>query len=444
MSLSGRVIGLIEDDPIMGESLVQSLRLEGAYVDWWRTGKEGLHGLRSTLPDLVVCDIRLPDLSGVDVFKSVTAQAGAPSFLFMTAFGDIDQAVSLIRSGAGDYVTKPFDMDTFLGRVQALMRPRRATPEDAVLGVSAPMRRVEALLHKVSGLSSPVLLMGETGSGKEVCARYLHSISPRARAPWVAVNCAALPADLLESELFGHERGAFTGAQSQHRGYAERAGDGVLFLDEIGELAVSLQAKLLRLIEDRKFTRVGGEKVISFGARIISASNCNLDEAARQGRFRLDLWHRINTVTVCVPPLRERRDDIATLMDIFFGQAIGDGHPRLRGFAHSALDAALEHDWPGNVRELRNRIERAVALADGDRILPADLFPEASGAEASEPARVATLAEARTAAERKHIVHALERAQGQPGAAAALLGISRTTLWEKMRRLNIEIAARPD
>lgn len=438
MSLEGRIIGLIEDDPVMGESLVQGLSLEGAYVDWWRTGSEAIKGLRATSPDLVVCDIRLPDTSGDQLFREIANSNALPPFLFMTAYGDIDQAVRLIRAGAGDYVTKPFEMQGFITRASALVRPRPQGLDAPSLGASEAMTHVERLLRRVAALSSPLLLTGETGSGKEVCARFLHSVSPRAKAPWVAVNCAALPAELMESELFGHERGAFSGAVSQHRGYAERAGEGILFLDEIGDMPLPLQAKLLRLIEDRTFTRVGGEKPIPFKARVVCASNRDLPHAAEAGTFRLDLLHRINTVAVPVPPLRERADDIASLMVLFFDQCQQSSGTTLRGFCSTAYDVAAAHDWPGNVRELRNRVERAVALANGEWVMPADLFPErCADTTRSMVSKLATLSEARDEAERRQIQRALRQTEGQIAAAASLLGVSRTTLWEKMRRLEI-------
>ncbi|GAB4170573.1 MAG: sigma 54-interacting transcriptional regulator [Thalassobaculales bacterium] len=443
MSLEGRVIGLIEDDPIMGESLVQSLALEGAYVDWWRDGESALKGLKATCPDLVVCDIRLPDATGGEIFRQVCRSMEAPPFMFMTAFGDIDDAVRLMRAGAGDYLTKPFDFPTFLERARALVAARAPACGEAALGPSPEMRRVEAILRKIAPLSSSVLLHGETGVGKEVCARFLHQISPRAAGPLVAVNCAALPGELIESEIFGHERGAFTGAHALHRGYAERAGEGILLLDEISEMPVATQAKLLRLLEERVFTRVGGERPLAFRARLICASNRDLGEAVAAGRFRADLLHRLNTITIEIPPLRQRPADIAHLLEHFFERFAAEREGGPRGFASVTVDAALEHRWAGNARELRNRVERAVALAGGPLILPHDLFPDL----AEEPAagdRLATLSETRDSAERRHILRAMAAADNHPTRAAAILGVARTTLWEKMRRLGIEPPRRTD
>ena len=261
MSLEHRVVGLLEDDPIMGESLVQRLALEGTMVRWWTTGREALAEIEKAKPEAVICDIRLPDMSGEDVFRAIADHDAAPPFLFITGYGDIDQAVSLIRSGAGDYLTKPFEMPVFLDRLVRIASAAARPDGDRFSGVSEAMRSVEQTLLRVARVRATVLLTGETGVGKEVSARFLHRATG-ARGPFMAVNCAAIPADLLEAELFGHERGAFTGAQARHLGWAERAGEGTLFLDEIGDLAPALQAKLLRLVEDRQFYRVGGETAV--------------------------------------------------------------------------------------------------------------------------------------------------------------------------------------
>jgi DNA-binding NtrC family response regulator len=247
MSLEGRTIAVIEDDPVMGESLIQSLGLAGAAARLYATGQAARDRISPAAIDLVICDIRLPDTDGQSLFRHFTDAKDAPRFLFMTAYGDIDQAVELMRRGAADYLTKPFDLEDFLKRVRSSLRPVSRAPRGEMLGVSPAMAEIEHLLHRVASLESPVLFLGETGTGKEVCARFLHQLSRR-RGPFMAVNCAAIPGDLLESELFGHEAGAFTSANRRHLGYAERAGEGTLFLDEIGELAPPLQAKLLRLL----------------------------------------------------------------------------------------------------------------------------------------------------------------------------------------------------
>lgn len=437
MSHDAGAIELIEDDPVMGESLVQRLQLEGFDVTWSRTGRQAVERLGRVRPDAVICDLRLPDMSGEDLFRTAAAGIAAP-FLFITAYGEIDQAVRLMRMGAADYVTKPFELPEFLERLRGLMQPAAAgSTQAAALGPSETMQSVEAMLRRIARLPSSVLLTGETGAGKEVCARFLHAMSDRAERPFMAVNCAAIPADLMESELFGHERGAFTSAHGRHHGYAERAGNGVLFLDEIGAMPVGLQAKLLRLIEERRFFRLGGERTVEFGARLVCATNDDLDEAVREGRFRGDLFYRINVVSVRVPPLRERTDDIPWLLGRFLDEFATLHGRDGRGLTALAEEAALAHDWPGNVRELRNRAERAVALCLGDRIGPADLFPEGFG-PGSFTAGFEPLAVVREAAERRQIQRALRETGGLVGQAADLLGVSRTTMWEKMRRYGLD------
>ncbi len=432
-------IGVIEDDPIMGESLTQRLMLEGYETEWWRTGLEACTGMDKNCPDLVVCDLRLPDLNGDDIFRKMQAECGAPPFLFITAFGDIDQAVDLMRAGAGDYVTKPFEFPEFLDRIDALLSQRAmVNSQDRTLGTSPAMREVENLLQRVANIDSSILLTGETGVGKEVAASFVHQISVRSEKPFMAVNCAAIPADLIESELFGHVKGAFTGAHDHHAGYAERAGDGILFLDEIGDLPLAIQTRLLRLLQERTFTRVGGEKELKFNARVICATNADLELLIAEKAFRNDLYYRINVLPVHIAPLRQREADILPLvhhyLDLFSKSMSRD----IAGLSSLAEDAVLTYEWPGNVRELRNRVERAVALSAERRLAPFDLFPELgkdAGEDQSET--IATLSDVRDAAEKRQIIRALEKTSGQTGKAAALLGVSRTTLWEKMRRHNM-------
>jgi DNA-binding NtrC family response regulator len=433
MSLERCAIGLIEDDPIMGESLVQRLALEGADVTWWRTKAEAVQGLSKKRQRAVICDLKLPDGNGEEIFLETAKSERAPPFLFMTAFGEIDQAVRLMRCGAGDYVTKPFEMSAFLERLATLVDP--ASPEsEGLLGVSPAMCALESTLIRLAKVGAPVLLTGETGSGKEVCARLLHASRGKA-GPFMAVNCAAIPAELMESELFGHEKGAFSGAHARHLGYAERAGSGTLFLDEIGDLAPKLQAKLLRLLEERSFTRVGGEQVIPFKARVVCATNADLQQKVKEGSFREDLLYRINVVHVPVPPLRDRGEDIAWLIDRFVTELAGEADERIQGTSALALEAALAHGWPGNVRELRNRVERAIALGDGPLLMPGDLFPDLG--HAFRPAQREGLDGIRDEAERRHIARVLAENGGAVLATAKALGISRTTLWEKMKRYEI-------
>jgi DNA-binding NtrC family response regulator len=430
-------IALVEDDPIMGESLNQYLELEGCRVAWWRNGGEALAGIDRFMPDVVICDICLPDMSGEEVFRHIAGDVAAPPFLFMTAYGQIDQAVALIRAGGGDYVTKPFELDKLVARARALVmrRPGAAT---GILGVSPEMQRLETVISRVALRSTPVLFTGETGAGKEVCARHLHAKSPGAAQPFIAVNCAAIPDSLLESEVFGHERGAFTGAAQRHAGYAERARSGTLFLDEVAELPLSLQAKLLRLLDERSFYRLGGEVAVPFRARIVCATHRDLAGEVAAGRFREDLYYRINVVTLDVPPLRARPDDISLLLNRFFTELAPAANPSLRGISSLTENAALGYRWPGNVRELRNRLERAITLAIGEWLMPGDLFPESARPQEASASGGQSLAKARDAAERQQIERALRETNGQIGEAAKLLAISRTTLWERMRRYAIQ------
>jgi two-component system response regulator HydG len=431
-------VGLIEDDMIMGESIVQRLVLEGYSVQWWKSGREALGSSALDASDVVVCDVRLPDMSGEEVYREKLDTGDTPPFLFVTGFGEIDQAVRLMRMGASDYMLKPFAFEEFLLRVRDnAKKNRRDEPSGEInLGISAQMRAAEQLLFRYASNELPVLITGETGVGKEVTARLLHKRSPFAEGPFMAVNCAAIPTDLLESEIFGHERGAFTGADRQHQGYAERTKGGTLFLDEIGDMPLALQAKILRLIEDRSFYRIGGEQPIAFKGRIVAATHQNLTEASKIREFREDLYYRLAVLTLELPPLKKRPEDIVLFMDKFLAEACKSQNRKFKGFSSVAEELALEHPWRGNLRELRNRVERAVAVGNQDMIMPLDMFPDR--AEASPVADAfAPLAGIRDDAERRHIERALEASGGHVMDAAKLLGISRTTLWEKMTKLGI-------
>jgi DNA-binding NtrC family response regulator len=419
----------------MGESIVQRLDLEGYRVDWWQSGRDALRAVREDAPDLLVCDVRLPDMNGESLFNKIIPDTPGLPFLFITGFAQVDQAVRLMRAGAADYVAKPFAMADFLAKVEALVR--RPTDRAHLLGVSPAMIKLEDLLRRVADIDSTVLFTGESGVGKEVAARFLHAQSNRAREPFVAVNCAAIPRELLESELFGHERGAFTGAAIRHLGYVERAGGGVLFLDEIGELPLSLQSKLLRLLEARRFQRIGGENELICGARIVCATNADLQAAAAIGAFRQDLLFRIQVIEAVIPPLRDRREDIGPLLELFRVQFAAAFDRHIAGYQPRSIEAAMLHGWPGNVRELRNRVERAVALAQAPWISPDLLFPERS-APGDAPEAFSPLAEVREQIEKQHIRNALERTQGRVEDAAKLLGVSRSTLFDKMRRLKLD------
>src|SRR6266404_2147777 len=417
-------IGIIEDNTTMGDSLVQRLELEGYAPLWWQSGQEALEKLFTARPDLVVCDIVLPDISGEEVFLKALSRLGSTPFLFVTAHGKIDQAVRLTKAGAVDYLEKPYEIIDLLERIAGLIAVQpKAT---GVLGRSEARRQVEMLLRRVANIDSSLLFTGESGVGKEVAAQFVHQISTRAQDPLIAVNCSAIPDELIESELFGHEKGAFTSAHARHLGYVERARNGILFLDEVGELPLLTQVKLLRLIQERAFTPVGGEMAKKTSARIICATNADLEAAVAEGRFRRDLYYRINVIGVAIPPLRDRSDDILPLAQRFMGEFSETFDRDVHGFTPAAERVLLQHPWPGNVRELRNRVERAVALSQASRIGVEALF--SSEAAELDAAPFPTLADVRDRAERHHIRTVLAGAYGRVEDAAKLLGVSRSTL----------------
>jgi DNA-binding NtrC family response regulator len=431
-----RSVVLIEDDAVLGESLTQRLALEGIDVWWARSAAEGEALLRRRRPTMIVCDIRLPDGDGESLLAHLMPQLGGTPIVIVTAYGDVGQAVRMLRAGADDYVEKPFPAQLLIDKLDAFAAwsPPAEPPPDAAGWTSPSMQTLRRHLLKLGRVDTTVLLVGESGVGKEVAARVLHEAGPRAAAPFLAVNCAAIPSDLLESQIFGHERGAFTGANERQIGLAERAAGGTLFLDEVAELAAPSQAKLLRLLQERRFTRLGGREELALGARIVAATNADLRARVAEGRFRDDLYYRLAVVELQVPPLRQRPEDVEELAAHFlrhFARSLGKDIPALDA---AALGALLHHGWPGNVRELRNRIERALVLAESQRLGVADLFPEQQAQEAPP----LSLAAAREAAEREHIRRILARCGGRIGGAAQVLGVSRTTLWERMRRLGIK------
>lgn len=430
------LVVLVEDDPVMGQSVVDWLGVRGYRLAWLRTGTEASAAIRSLCPDLVICDIRLPDMSGEDVHAAISKDLTGVPILFVTGYGDVEQAVRLMKAGAADYVTKPFDIELLLERIETLLAPRWQQTDGSELGISPAILKVERILRRVAGIDSTVLLSGPSGSGKEVAARFVHRNGPRAERPFVPVNCAAIPSELLESELFGHERGAFTGAHARHIGQVERAGDGTLFLDEVAELPTPMQAKLLRLMQERAFARVGGEQPLRSAARVIAATNADLAERVRRGQFREDLFFRLNVIAVPIPPLAERREDILPLALRFIGEFGARFQREVLGLTAMSQESLLTHDFPGNIRELRNRIERAVALGEGPWLGVADLFPERVNFP-QEPDAPMTLAAAREDAERRLIARVLTDTNGDVDSAAARLDVSRSTLFEKIRRLGI-------
>ena len=428
---------LIEDDLVLGGALAQRLKLEGIGVRWAETCVQALAHLRRRRPDFVLADIRLPDGSGEDLYRQALPYLGGTPIVFATAFADIQQAIRLVRAGADDYLTKPYDVDALLERLRGLVPAAPSAAEGGTggapplpFGLSPATFAIAADLEKVARTELPVLLLGETGAGKEVAAHMIHAQSDHAAHPFVAVNCGAIGRELMESQFFGHERGAFTGASSAHVGYFEEAGEGTLFLDEIGELDARLQAGLLRVLNDGVFRRLGGRQDIRFRGRIVSATNADLQTSIADKTFREDLYYRVAVVELVVPPLRERKEELMELAARFAGQAGRRARRPVPTFDESAKLALLSHDWPGNVRELRNRIERAVALSDAGALSAAELFPE----QRLDQSAPASLADAREQAELDQIERAMVLSGGRVSEAARHLGISRTTLWKRRRR----------
>ena len=452
------LILLVEDDPVLGPSLQQRLVLEGFAVVHAETLAAARAFLTKRVPNFVLSDIRLPDGSGADLLSEVLGQHGAVPMMFMTAYGSLDQAVDLVRRGARDYLAKPFDLDELVGRIQEVLeQPATQQSDDpfATFGLSPVMESLRNTLDRLADVDLPILLIGETGTGKEVAARYLHAAGARSGQPFEAINCGQLSAELADSALFGHERGAFTGAHERRLGALEAVGEGTLLLDEIGETGADLQLKLLRVLQERQFRRLGSPQDQAFAGRLVCATNRDLDEAVADGIFREDLLFRINVVTLRVPPLRERREELGPLLKVLVDAAVERMGVSAKSVSDAAISAAHDHDWPGNVRELRNRVERAVALSNADVLQPDDLFPEAglqglavarrsastAGGQTNPQPSAQTfpsLADVRDQAERAHIVKALDLAQGRLQDAAKLLGVSRTTLWERIRRHGIE------
>ncbi len=437
---------LIEDDDIMGESLVQLFRLEGFDPTWCRTAEEAAAAIETRRFCVVVSDIRLPDRDGGDLFLELRQrQPMLPPFLFMTGYGTIDRAVDLLKAGAADYVTKPFDVDLLVQKVRGLAEAYGTLSDegDNALGISPAMRRIAESLPRLARHSSAILITGESGVGKEHVALLFHRHSSGSEKGFVPVNCASIPESLMESELFGYERGAFTGAVKAKRGYFELANGGTLFLDEIGEMPPAMQAKLLRVIQERKFQRLGGETLMATSFRLVCATHRNLKAMVEAGQFREDLYYRIHVIQLRIPPLRERLDDIRWFVRHFveeFNHEHPDEKHRLDPRTEQAL---MSYAWPGNVRELKHAVERACVLSSGP-LLGAEAFFDGrldSGVLVQPVSE--SLAEFLMACERDYLSLILERHGGHMTHAAEALGISRKTLWEKLRRLGIKAKGEP-
>jgi DNA-binding NtrC family response regulator len=442
---------VVDDERNIREGLAEALALEGHGVITAADGEEALAALGREEVDLVLTDLRMPKVGGGDLLKRVAAEWPTVPVIILTGHGTIETAVQAMRDGAYDFLTKPVDLE----RLGLLVKRALATRElslqyhelreeverknqfATVIGRSAAMRRVFERVRQVAPARSSVLITGESGVGKEMVAEAIHYNSPRRDKALIKVHCAALAESLLESELFGHERGAFTGAVSRKRGRFELAHLGTLFLDEIGDISAGVQVKLLRVLEERKFERVGGEETLEVDVRIVAATNRDLPKAIAAGAFREDLFYRLNVVSIEVPPLRERREDIDLLVAAFLKEFSEENGKRIEGIDPRARAALLACDWPGNVRQLRNTIESAVVLARGPVVGPDDLPPGVRGGTPGTSVSVtvgATIADA----ERDLIRATLAREGGNKSRAADILGIGRKTLHRKLQEYGLE------
>ena len=440
---------IADDDPGLRQSLERTLTREGYRVILASDGNAALERLQAGGVDLVLTDLKMPGLSGIELLRAVKAIASEVDVILLTAFGTVEEAVKAMKEGAYDFLTKPFQRAQLLRLIRQALERRDLIQQNralqqrlddllqqgAVIGSSPAFRRMMTLLEQVAGSSATVLVQGESGTGKELVARTIHARSARSRGPFVAVNCAALPETLLESELFGYEKGAFTGAAGRKEGRFELANGGTLFLDEVSDLSVVTQPKILRVLQEGEFERLGGTKTFRVDVRIVAATNQDLAQMVREKRFREDLYYRLNVITLTVPPLRERREDVRVLAQHFLRVYAAKNNRRLEGFTDEAIRRLEAYAWPGNVRELENVIERGVVLAQGALMDVTDLPPEIAGStplpEGVLSIRLGTpLAEV----EARLLEETLRATKGNKTLTAKLLGIDPTTVLRKLKR----------
>jgi two-component system response regulator AtoC len=436
---------IADDERNLRELIVRELARRGHEVDGVGDGAAALERIRDGSYDVVVLDMRMPHKEGIDVLRELATFPEAPQVIMLTGFQEVSTAVEAMKLGAYDYLTKPTKIEeldvvvrkaaekTQLVRENVALRAHApgAAPFGGLLTQNARMHEILRIIDRVAPTDSAVLVLGESGTGKELVARAIHENSPRAPRAFVPIHCGALPREVFESELFGHEKGAFTGAVGTKPGLVELADGGTLFLDEIGEMEPDSQVKLLRAIETGTFFRVGATRPRRVDVRLVAATNRDLAEAMKRGEFRQDLYYRINTITVSLPPLRERPDDVALLARHFLEANAKYGVKRLTAATMTALEA---YSWPGNVRELLHAVERAVILSKGDEIFPSDLPPEILG---SSPPPAASSSGSLETMERQHIVAVLRQVNGHRGKAAALLAIDPKTLYRKINAYGI-------
>ena len=435
----------MEDEEIMSITLQDALEREGYRVWIAEDGVSGWKRFQELLPPVVVADLKMPGMDGISLLEKIKNLAPETMVIMMTAYGTIPSAVKAMKLGAYDYITKPFLLEDMIQlvknahevyelREESRKLENKLKPKDSLVGLvgkSDKMQEVYRLILVVAKKDSTVLIYGETGTGKELAAEAIHTLSPRKNKPLVKLSCAALPETLLESELFGHEKGAFTGAISQKIGRFEMADKGSLFLDDVDDMRPEAQVKLLRVLQEKKFERLGGRQTISVDVRVIAASKKNLLDLVRENKFREDLYYRLHVVTIHMPPLRERKEDIPLLVNHFLRKLNSD-----KEFSPQALQYLLWYDWPGNVRELEHVVERAVVLSDRKVILPKDLPPHIK--EREERKEIPTMKEIIREAEKNHILRVLASTGGKKKEAAKILGITPKTLWQKLKEYGIQ------
>jgi DNA-binding NtrC family response regulator len=440
---------LVDDEPLNLDLLEQELSELGYMIEKAEKGSEALRLITEACPDLVLLDYQMPEMNGIEVLTEIRKSHGDLPVVIITAYGTIERAVEAIKSGADDFITKPFDPEHLALVVKKALERSRLKVEVEILaeelgdhfqlvqGKSAAMALAVEEAKKAAVSKSTVLLLGESGTGKEIFARAIHNWSQRRYQPFLAINCVGLSKDLLESELFGHERGAFTGAHQLKKGKMELADGGTVFLDEIGEISQELQTRLLRFLQERDFERVGGNQRLSVDVRIIAATNRNLEQAVGDGSFRQDLYHRLNVIPIALPPLRERKEDITHLAGHFLRRFSAETKKNFSQIAADAQQTLVAYPWPGNVRELANVIERAVVLGDGPELTLHHLPARVIGERAEVTAAPLIYHDAVNRYRRELIVRALGNAAGNRVAAAKALGLHRTHLMKLLKALRI-------
>ncbi len=445
---------VVDDEEIVRESLGGWLEKDGFFVATVPDGKTAVERLKAEHWDVLLLDLKMPGMDGLQVLEEARKLRPEAVAVIMTAYATVDTAVTAMKMGAFDYLVKPFDPEELSLMMQKIVTQQHLVRENAALrralkkewrfrdlvSKSPAMHKVFELARVAAKSSSTILVLGESGSGKEVLARAIHTESPRAEAPFVAVSCAALTESLLESELFGHEKGAFTGAVARRKGKFESASGGTLFLDEVGDISPKLQLDLLRVLEERKLHRVGGAEPIEVDVRIVAATNRDLRRAVQEGSFREDLFYRLNVIPIVMPPLRERKEDVPLLVEYFIENLSVEMKKKLDGVSPEAMAALMAQSWPGNVRELRNVLERGAVVAKGSVIQLPDLgLTVLPGPEAGQRDPV-TLEEV----ERRHIAQVLLHTGGNVSQAARVLDIDRVTLYNKMRKYQLSRPAQDD